>query len=590
MKSFLAACAEVEAWLSSLGHSFERLSPELLGKLYPKHDCGAGFRLRVSFPDRVRPLDLLLPSGFPWQPPRVALADAPPFGTWPHVEKDNALCLEPNSFEFDADRPSDVAAYLLGKAEQFINDLILGKLDADFSDEFLSYWDGLADEGTPIISLLRAEGPSRTVALWRGKNFYLLAETLEDLQNWLANRHNNRPETVIASKAVLAWLGQAPKPQNYPDTGAALRSLIARSDPGVNVLIDHLASEGSEKAVVVLGFNTSNGPALAGVYVSPPAKSKYGPRDPLSKGFRPGKVPDNIRSARFFGGQAIARRPIERADASWVHGRGQDPRAERLRDLRVVLLGCGSLGAQIAINLAQAGIGHQTFIDHDTMKWANVGRHPLGGSSVDQGKARALTEKLRSDFPHSQFEFLPVDVDTCVRKHADLLAGADLIISATGSWAADGCIEAWRDGVERKVPVLYTWMEAHAAAGHALLLSGSVGKLTDGFDPTGLPMFRVTDWPAGSQARQEPACGAVYQPYGPVELGFVCNLASELALDGLLNKEQGPAYRLWIGSAKRLAELGGVWSPAWRADVQFREAGGFIADRNWSQVAKEQAA
>ena len=47
---------------------------------------------------------------------------------------------------------------------------------------------------------------------------------------------------------------------------------------------------------------------------------------------------------------------------------------------------------------------------------------------------------------------------------------------------------------------------------------------------------------------------------------------------------------LWIGSAKRLIELSGVWSPAWRADVQFREAGGFITDRNWSQAAKEQAA
>lgn len=284
------------------------------------------------------------------------------------------------------------------------------------------------------------------------------------------------------------------------------------------------------------------------------------------------------------------RRMIERADASWIHGRGQDTRAQRLRYMNVLVLGCGSLGAPLAISLAQSGVGYMTLVDFDVLSWANVGRHPLGASRVDQGKARSLAEKLRLDYPHAQFDFLPVDVDTCVRKYAEVLEKADLIISATGSWAADSRLDAWHASIQRKVPMLYTWMEAHATAGHALLLAGEGAALRNGFDGTGLPNFRVTDWPKGPQVRQEPACGAVYQPYGPLEVGYICNLAGELALDALLGEAEASVYRLWIGAAKRLHELGGVWTPVWQADPQFRETGGCIAERAWESSAQAQAA
>jgi hypothetical protein len=77
-----------------------------------------------------------------------------------------------------------------------------------------------------------------------------------------------------------------------------------------------------------------------------------------------------------------------------------------------------------------------------------------------------------------------------------------------------------------------TWTTVQSIQHRRYLLGLVVGqsKLC-GFEGTGLPDFRVTDWPAGTPTRQEPACGAVFQPYGPVELGYVNSLVSELALD-----------------------------------------------------------
>lgn len=590
MTDFATAAGEVEAWLASLGPSIEALSIDQLKASYPLRGLAAGWRLRVDFHDGERRLDLLLPVGFPWQPPRVALVDAPPFLTWPHVEKDNVLCLAPNNLEIDPDAPAAAAAYVLGEAETMVNDLASGKCDSDFSDEFLSYWDWAASPGARIISLLRAEAPSRPVVLWRSKQFYLVSETVEDLRNWLTNCFGKPPADFETVTAALAWLGNAPTPHDYPNTGSSLRSLLAEREPKAAELLNDLVCGNPDRAIVILGFTTTNGPALAGVIVSAPGKEKYGARDPIAKGFRPGKVPDTIMVTRYLGQQPVTRRQIERADADWVHGRGQDARARRLGSMNVVLVGCGSLGAPLAISLAQSGVGRMTFVDPEPLAWANIGRHPLGASHVDKEKARGLAEKLRADFPHAQFDYKAVNIDTFVRENPEVLAKADLIISATGSWAADSRLDAWHASVEHNVPVLYTWMEAHAMAGHALVLAGKGSTLRSGFDGAGLPNFRATDWPKGTQVRQEPACGAVYQPYGPVELGFISSLAAELALDALLGDAQAPLYRLWIGATKRLHAIGGIWTPSWQADPQFREEGGCITERAWVTSAQVQAA
>lgn len=588
MTDFATALGAVEAWLASLGPQVEQLTAEQINANYPLRGFSAGWRLQVAL-DRVRPLDLLLPVGFPWQPARVALVDAPPFLTWPHVEKDHILCLAPNSFEVNPAAPAAGVAFLLGEAEQAVNDLAAGKCDGDFRDEFLSYWHWASHSGTRIVSLLRPEPPTRSVVLWRGKHFYLVGETADQLRAWLANRYGKLPEDVDTVPAILTWFGEAPLPRDYPETAGALRSLVIERDVEAEELLAGLIRNQPDKTVVFLGVETVNGPALASVLVSAPNAQKYGPRDPVAKGFRPGTVPEHIMLARYFGGQSVVRRSIERADAGWIHGRGQDTRAQRLTGKNVVIVGCGSLGAPIAISLAQSGVGGLTLVDFDTVSWANIGRHPLGAGSVDREKARALAEKLRVDFPHATFKFLNVDVDTTVRKHAEVLEKADLIIAATGSWAAESRLDAWRTSVGRKVPVLYTWMEAHAAAGHAVLFAGEGASLQDGFDGTGLPNFRVTDWPKGAQVLQEPACGAVYQPYGPLEVGFICNVASELALESLLGEVNALAYRLWIGTGKRLHDLGGAWTPAWQADPQFREAGGHLAERAWQTPAQAQA-
>src|SRR3954452_21188615 len=84
-------------------------------------------------------------------------------------------------------------------------------------------------------------------------------------------------------------------------------------------------------------------------------------------------------------------------------------------------------------------------------------------------------------------------------------------------------------------PVLYGWTEAHACAGHAVAIAGQDGCLQCHIGRTGVPALTVVEWADGGDANQEePACGAHYQPYGPVELAYVTAMIAETALDCLL--------------------------------------------------------
>jgi len=569
-----AAVAAVSEWIARLQCGVRPLGAGDLF-LYPLRAPVCGWRLDVPFGGR---LDLLLTADFPRVAPRVALVDRPPFLTWPHVEEDGVLCLLPDSASVDFTRPTDVVPYVLDLACALVTDLAAGRRTDDFRTEFDPYWARRASPGAPKLrSLLTLSPPNRRIAVWRGRRFYLLGEDKRAISDWMGNRFRSGVVDRATELGLLLWLDKALLPREYPSKASDVRR-IAQSC-GAGNLLDKLVMEGSTRILVAMAAQTANGPCLAGVTVNQPSDS--GGTATLTRGFRPGKVPRRLLVARYLGGASVMRSTVERADAPWVHGRGQDPKFARLHAAKVVVLGCGSVGAPVALQLAAAGVGHLLLVDPDRLKWANVGRHPLGASDVDRHKSSALADHILASYPHA----LGVDSLTCrwqdggpdgLRRFAE----ADLVISAMGDWAAEGALNEWHLR-HRKGIVVYGWTEAHACAGHAVAIRPEWGCFQCGFTHDGLPHLRVTDWPQGDTVRQEPACGAIYQPYGPVELGHVVSVIAELAIDCVLGRVGHATHRIWGARRPMLEGLGGVWTPEWEAIAGSRAAGGFVEEREW---------
>ena len=556
-------------------------------KFYPRRQYVAGWRIGVTFSDGiVRHIDLVATLGFPSVPVRTALVEHPPFMTWPHVESDGILCLLPNMAECDPDDPCAVAENLLGRSVKLIEELLEGSIiERDFREEFLTYWAYKSHEdGTRFFSLLTPQPPSRVVRVWRDDGLEIVGEDEKTLMRWVRRRFGTQVRAAT-EEAAFIWLSKPLLPVDYPETASDLRALAVGAGKDAAYALGQAAVGEPDQVVALLGARGRGGSGLIAVKIPNPKISHSYPHsvtDPLSKGFRPGRTPESLLLRRFFGSNPVIRSSVQRADSHWVHGRGRDPRTARLLDSTVVLFGCGSVGSPVVSMLAQAGVGRIILVDGDTLSWPNVGRHSLGATAVGRNKAESLAERLQADFPHLQIESRTCYLQEFLRDESELLRAADLIIAATGNWGAESALNRWHVEQDRPSPVLYCWTEAHACAGHAVAIVREGGCFQCHISRTGAPSFRVVKWPDGADASQEePACGAHYHPYGPVELSYVTAMIGDMALDCLLSPPPRSISRVFATSKRRIVELGGLWSDEWIVEHGENESGVRTVDRDW---------
>ena len=67
-----------------------------------------------------------------------------------------------------------------------------------------------------------------------------------------------------------------------------------------------------------------------------------------------------------------------------------------LKNGRVRIIGCGGLGANAALSLAQAGVGHLELFDGDVVELSNLHRQPFTTDQIGQNKAEALAALIQA--------------------------------------------------------------------------------------------------------------------------------------------------------------------------------------------------
>lgn len=571
------ACARVQAFLQARG-AVPIEGPELamFGPGYT-----SGWKVVQTFSgDKKLALAVLVTDGFPISPPRLALFDPPPLLTWPHVEEKGLICVFQNALSYDINQPEAVVAELLEQGIQLLQSNVDGNVGAEFRREFVSYWNrDVADAEIHTWSLLAPERRHRRIHVWSDKRMRIVADDEASLRRWLTHS-----EVPFGGKGIgrgaLIWLDVPLVPAEYPASAADLYRLVQHDAEAVQVLGD-LFADGGREADIVLGVHTSSGIGLGGIRVHPPKlQGAPGRRvDPVAKGFRPKHIPARIAAQRALSPAMDAPKvQVDRIDHSWIHGRDSDARQATLQNSKVVLVGVGSLGSTVAKLLARAGVGNLTLIDHDTLKWENLGRHELGSAYVGSPKSLSLAAEISAALPHLSVQ----GVASKLQPNSpawDVCSEADLIISTTGDWQIEGLLNELQQNGEIP-PVLFAWLEAHAAAAHSVLVKERGVCLRCGIGAAGQVYRPVSVWPNEGLV-QTPACGGVFSPYGAAELAYAHALVSEHALDQLLGQEENAAYRVWIGRTARWADGGGEVSEGWSTAYGNPEDGGRVLQPDW---------
>ena len=97
----------------------------------------------------------------------------------------------------------------------------------------------------------------------------------------------------------------------------------------------------------------------------------------------------------------------------------------------VAIVGLGSFGSQIAIELAKAGVGGFKLLDFDRVELHNLVRHTCTASELGRLKTDAIADAIWGKNPYAQVEKYPVDINKNLPLLDAVVRDSDLVIVAT---------------------------------------------------------------------------------------------------------------------------------------------------------------
>lgn len=102
-----------------------------------------------------------------------------------------------------------------------------------------------------------------------------------------------------------------------------------------------------------------------------------------------------------------------------------------LKDKRVMIVGLGSFGSQIAIELAKAGVGNFALMDFDRVELHNLSRHTATVHDLGRLKTNVIEEAILGKNPYAKVEKFPVNINEDLPLLYEQVEKADLVICAT---------------------------------------------------------------------------------------------------------------------------------------------------------------
>lgn len=199
-----------------------------------------------------------------------------------------------------------------------------------------------------------------------------------------------------------------------------------------------------------------------------------------------------------------------------------------------MLIGCGSVGSLVALELARAGVGRFLLIDNDIIGYHNICRHQCGVLDVGKYKTQAVKDRILQINPSAKvitqnmiIQEVPLSVfkDFC-DKDTIVMGGAD---------NREGDLYANQIAKEVGMPMMSIGFWERAFAGEIFYCL-----------PEGMPDYSDFMWALGDTSgratqnrkfytNEEDLARATFEPGISVDINFVTIIGVKLALD-ILNR------------------------------------------------------
>lgn len=537
------------------------LNEVALTRLYPGRRFALGWRVPAAALGLPEPLIVALQREDAFQVPRIAVERRPNPCEMPHLETDGVFCLLPSSTPVRLPVTGELAVYLVEQAVKTYSDALTGANRQDYLDEFGTYWTLDCVATRSVYVWFRDFSQTRTVYTVNTVKSVMVGESVECVEDWM--KKLGRPvKRKNILKATFVRLRESIYPSDYPANSAELLRLLSKKCPeAVESVLTSIRL--GEDLIIVWCFEHEGQPVMGATIT--PILRKFPDANSRGQAFLSGrhltKVPihtlmNRLSQARFL----TTRASVVRVDSDFLVQRTAGKVDDAVRNLRVVVIGCGALGATVAMLLAQAGVRTMTLIDGDILTYQNVGRHVLGAQYIDCNKAEALQTEINARYVDYSISAFASKWQLAFERSPGMFEKADLIISATGDWLSEAELNALLEA--GKLPAtIFTWLERYGVAGHAAFISTDA-SLRWSLNEYGEAVRQVARIPG--EMPREAACGAFYQPFSASASTEVAAMTVGLALAAATNEVSTAQAWTWIGSYENLLKTGAEIMPSWR--------------------------
>jgi len=492
-----------------------------------------------------------LRQGFPCSLPVVFIEPWDAFGVIPHVEADGYVCsAQQEGLILDPNRYKDVLGWVVSSALKQVRRGAQQKNFADFADEFQAYWNRQQGILTIRSFVTPTSEPKLVQAHIKEAHYVRVCDRAEDVAEY---RSGNVAQTPTTVKALYIPLRRGtvlvpPHPQYGWPPSDATRAILENIEPSTRTQIIKLSrklTKQDELVVCHLPRSNGNGGTLFGVKYKGVNKVH-----PLAGGPTPAAV------------QAIA---LDRCDRSFVIPRGGC--RESLHAKSVVVVGCGSVGGFLALELARAGIGSFTLIDPESMTAENTYRHVLGRRSLGEKKVSALKQYMEETIPYLQVRDIDNRVEDALASGSLNPSRFDAMVVALGYPPLELYLNRTAAANAHFPPLVFVWVEAFGIGGHVLVSNNRPnGKAAGGCleclytalpgDADGLHC-RASFAKAGQDFGDNiSGCSGLFTPYGSTAAVRAALCATERVVDLLEGKEQGNPLISFKGNADDFVRRG----------------------------------
>ncbi len=642
------AAAQLNALSEAAGGAVEVLSGtlaedgtvafEVVLDLYALPRAPEGIRVRPR--ERFR---IYVPQAFPFRLPQVHATHSRWAGT-PHVQWGRYLCLyAAPSTEW---APGDGMRGFVDRLRLWLEHASLGRLDPDGQPLHppATYqqhdagavvvradiagnapWQGEREPGPALlVGLCEQSGDRLDVVRWCRVDVYKALLALD------APPDDDHGVPYVAAAAVII---EREIGFEYPRSAQALANGLGSVGLDETDLLELVAvvADGNAKTAAARGVppaadgeDQPHGPGGAPLFLmvgTPSRRLADGPRlihlaawrirdagdkiTALLGDIRPGRSDDlDELRARVL---ALGRDWLSAARISWARvfedraevtiRRDADSPAAWLRGKRVLVLGCGALGAPAAEMCVRAGAGLTVVVDRGVVTPGILVRQPYADRDIGEPKAVALARRLSGLNPSGGVRGRTVDAITAYLQPTLPVPDFDLVIDATADASVRAALEHARTSRAEQWPPVLTMLVGHQArrgvvavsatgatgAGYDILRRLGIAVWTthaDAFADVALDLFPAQ--PRAERFLPEPGCSAPTFVGSAVEATSLAAGLLSAGLDALSGRVEALAAQPMAAAALRLDLAGqqdgagasrGRWI-GWPNDAVLQDADG----------------